>query len=221
MRRLLIVATALLLAACSRQPQTTAGLAQEMPLQAKPGSLADNTLIYRSPNLDVSKYNGIYILPAVVYDGTDTEWADTDLATRLRVAAKLTSEVQRVLRARGVRVVATPMPGTVTLQLTLAGIAATHGVAANAIKLTPIGFGLTLMKSAADLPATFTGSITVAGKLTDSRTKVLLAGFVTKESPTAIDPRTLGGTEATAMLAATKAANDFADAVVRAKQQGR
>jgi hypothetical protein len=94
-------------------------------------------------------------------------------------------------------------------------------VAANALKLTPIGMGLTLLRTAADRPATFTGSITVAGRMTDSKTDMLLAGFVSKQSPTAIDPRTIGGTVETAMLASSKAADDFASAVVRARQQAR
>ena len=218
MRRYLVIAVLVLLAACSQQPKTTAGLGQEMPLQAKPGDLSGNTLVYRAPDLDPRKYRGLYIAPVGVYDGTDTEWGGTDMATRQRVAARLGTEVQRALRAKGAIVLATPAPGSVTVELTLAGITSTHGVAANALKVTPIGFGLTLMKSAAGLPASFTGSITVAGKLLDSRTHEVLAGFVSKESPTALDPRTLGGTEETAMLAATKAADDFAAAVARARQ---
>lgn len=218
MRRYTVIAALALLAACSREPKTTAGLSQQMPLQPQQGDIAGNTLVYRAPDLDVRKYRGIYIAPAVVYDGADTEWGGTDMALRQRVAAKLTSEVQRVLREHGAQVLGAPAPGSVTLDLTLAGISATHGVAANALKVTPIGFGLTLMKSAAGLPATFTGSITVAGKIIDSRTQEVLAGFVSKESPTALDPRTLGGTEDTAMLAATKAADDFAAAVIQAKK---
>jgi hypothetical protein len=221
MRRLAAVAALLLLAACSNEPKQTAGMAQEMPLQPQPGDSAGNTLVYRSPDLDPSKYHGFYIPPANVYQGSDGQWADTDEATRDKIAAQLTTDFQKSLRAKGIRVVTAPTPDTMTLQLTLVGVEATHGVAANVIKLTPIGMGLTLLKTATDRPATFTGSITVAGRLTDSKTNALLAGFVSKQSPTAIDPRTLGGTVDTAMLAANKAADDFASAVVRARQAAR
>jgi len=215
------VALVLLLAACATQPKTTAGLGQEMALKPVPDDLTGSTLVYRTPDIDVHKYRGIYIAPTTVYDGADAEWGGTDLATRQRVAARMTSEVQRALRAHGRHILATPAPGSVTLQLTLASIAPTYGVAANAIKLTPVGLGLTVMKSAAGLPASFTGSITVAGKLLDSQTQALLAGFVARESPTAIDPRSLGGTEETAMLAATKAADGFAAALDRAQQAAK
>jgi hypothetical protein len=92
-------------------------------------------------------------------------------------------------------------------------------VAANAIKLTPVGLGMSVIKSAAGLPATLTGSITVGGKFTDGASGTLLGGFVSRQSPTAIDPRTLGGTESTALLAATTAASGFADALDRMQRQ--
>ncbi len=210
MRFLLVVPAILLLAACNTKPETTAGLGQEVPLQAMRGDLAGNTLVYRAPNVDAHKYRGIYIAPANVYEGRDADWGGTDIATRRRVAAFLTSEFRRVLRAHGRTVLDAPTASSVTLQLTLAGITSTRGVAATALKLTPVGLGMTLAKSAADLPATFTGSITVSGKLMASRTHTILAGFVSRESPTAIDPRTISGTEATARLAATKGAESFA-----------
>jgi hypothetical protein len=221
MRRCIALAAMLLLAACSNAPKQTAGLSQEMPLQPQEGNLAGNTLVYRSPDLDPTKYHGFYIPAAKVYDGADGQWADTDMAARERIAAQLTTDFRKALGAKGVRVVPAPAPGVMTLQLTLVGVEGTHGVVANAIKLTPIGMGLTLLKTATDRPATFTGSITVAGRMTDSKTDLLLAGFVSKQSPTAIDPRTIGGTVDTAMLASSKAADDFANAVVRARQQAR
>jgi hypothetical protein len=216
LRFLVAVPALLLLAACTTTPQTTAGLGREVPLQAKSDDLAGNTLVYRAPNVDARKYRGIYIAPATVYEGKDAEWGGTDLATRHRIAAFLTSEFRRVLRAHGRNVLAAPTASSVTLQLTLAGITSTRGVAATALKLTPVGLGITLAKSATDLPASFTGSITVSGKLTDSRTHAVLAGFVSRESPTAIDPRTIGGTEETAKLAATKGAESFAAGLDRA-----
>jgi hypothetical protein len=217
-RLILPIAAGLLLAACATKPQTTANLGEEMPLQPAPNDMFGKTLVYRAPDLDVRKYRGIYIPAAKIYEGADADWGNTDPAMRERVAERLAEEFRRVLRARGRRVLAAPAPGSVTLELTLAGITETRGVAANALKLTPVGIGITLLKSAADLPATFTGSITIAAKVVESRTDKTLAGIVVRESPTAIDPRTLGGTEPTAMLATTKAAEDFASAIDRAVQ---
>lgn len=216
MRFVPVFTACLLLAACSTQPKVTAGVGDEMALKPSGNDLTGGTLVYRAPDLDPRKYHGIFVPDAAVYDGADAEWGGTDVTTRQRVAAKLTEETRLRLKASGRRVLSAPDQRSVTLKLTLASIDATHGVAANLIKLTPIGLGVTMAKSAAGLPASFTGSITVAGKLTESATDKPLAGFVTKLSPTALDPRTLGGTEATALLAAEKGADDFAEAVGRA-----
>jgi hypothetical protein len=216
MRFASVIAACLLLAACSTEPKVTAGLGQEMPLQPAPGDLTGGTLVWRAPGIDPHAYRGLYVAPTAVYDGADADWGGMDAAVRQRVAAALTEEARKALRASGRRVVTQPAPGTVTFQMTLASIAATHGVAANVLKVTPVGLGLTLAKSAAGLPASFTGSITVAGKLTETDGGRALAGFVARVSPLALDPRTLGGTEDTAMLAAEKGAKDFAAAVSKA-----
>lgn len=220
LRLVTALAACVLLAACATKPQTTAGLTDQMPLAPAANDVTGGTLVYRAPNVDADlhKFRGLYVAPAALYEGADAEWGSADLAMRQRVAAQLTTELRRALRAAGVHVLTAPAPGGVTLQMTLAGITDTHGVAANVIKLTPVGLGLTLVKSAAGLPATFTGSITVAGKVTATDGGALLGGFVSRLSPTALDPRTLSGTEETAMLAATKAADNFADAVIRMRK---
>jgi hypothetical protein len=81
--------------------------------------------------------------------------------------------------------------------LILAGVSNTHPVA-SLTRLTPIGAGITVLKSAAGLPAAFVGSITGAGKLTDGEGKVF-GGFATKESPLAYDLRSSLGTTMTAL----------------------
>ncbi len=218
MRRFLAIAFLLALGACGTQPQTTAGLDRQMKLHPMEGDLAGNTLVYRAPGVDPSHYRGIYVPATTVYAGSDTEWGGTDVATRRRIADRLTGEFKRALHGRGRIVLDRPTDQSVTLQLTLGGVTSTHGVAANALKLSPIGFGMTVAKSAAGLPAAFTGSITIAGELKESKTGKILGGFVSRESPTALDPRTLAGTEETALLAATKSADDFANGIERAMQ---
>jgi hypothetical protein len=209
------VVLCLLLAACASAPTAPNAIIGEMPSKPVATDNSGGALVYRSPDLDPAKYHGIFIPAAKVYAGSDAEWGDTDVAARQRVADKLTAEFRRTLRQRGRHVLSAPAPRSVTLELTLGGISATYGAAANVIKLTPAGMAITLIKSAAGAPASFTGSIVIGGRLTDTETGAVLAGFVATVSPVALDPRTLGGTEDTAMLAATKGADDFAAAVDR------
>ncbi len=221
MRARHLLAVAILLASCSTQPKTTAGLAGQVPLHPATDNPLGSPLVYRAPDIDMARYHGIHVAAATVYQGAEAEWGGTDAAQRQRVADALTEDFRRVLRERGRNVVAAPAAGIVTLQLQLAGITPTRGVVANALKLTPVGAGVTLLKSAAGLPASFTGSITVAGLLTDSTTAAVLGGFVATESPLALDPRSIGGTESTALIAAAKGAQDFADALDRLRKPGQ
>lgn len=209
---------ALALAACSTKPEAPPGVTGNMPLTPAqntdglfPNDAASNTLVYRAPDLDVTRYHGFLVLPTIVYQGTDTDWGDTTQEARQQIALDLTAAFRKVLRQHR-RVVDRPGPGVVVLQLTLAGIAGTHPVA-SLTRLTPVGLGMTLVNSAAGMPAAFTGSITVAGKLTDGGTNAILGGFVSKVSPPAFDIRSAGGTMSTAELAVTKAADDFGTAI--------
>ncbi len=215
---------ALGLAACAAKPEAPPGVIGQLPLTPAqntdglfPNDAGSNTLVYRSPSLDVAQYHGFVVLPTVVYQGTDTDWGDATPADRATVASELTGAFARTLRQHR-RVVAQPGPGIVVLQLTLAGMSSTHPVG-SLVRLTPVGLGMTLVKSAAGLPAAFTGSITIAGTLTDGATGAVLGGFVSKVSPAAFDIRSSAGTMATADLAVTKAADDFGRAIEKVVAQ--
>lgn len=178
-----------------------------------------NTLVYRADDVDFSRYRAIAVLPTVVYDGADAEWGGTSPQERADLARQVTADFSQALRANG-HLASRSGPGVVNLQLTLAGISATHPVA-SLTRLTPVGLGLSLVKTAEGSAAAFTGSITLAGKLTDAKSGQVLGGFLTKESPNALDLRSAAGTMTTAGLAATKAADDFARAVDRVEARLR
>ncbi len=210
-----------LLASCSTAPKTAAGLNSQMPLHpvatASPvaGDFSNDALVYRAPDLDASAYHGFFVPPSTIYVGSDAQFGGADDPEKQDVAAYLTQAFARALANHHLHVASQPGPGIIILQLTLAGISNTHPIA-SLTRLTPIGAGITVLKSAAGLPAAFVGSITVAGELTDAEGKVL-GGFVTKESPLAYDLRSSLGTTMTAQLAADRAAGDFASAIVSLK----
>jgi hypothetical protein len=212
------------LTACSTPPKTTAGLATAIPLQpiapASPvaSDFDSNALVYRAPDLKFSEYHGIYVKPATIYAGSDADFGKIDAADKQAVAAYLTSAFIKAMERHHLHVVTAPGPHSVTLSLILAGVTDTHPVA-SLTRLTPIGAGITVLKSAAGLPAAFVGSITAAGELTDGKGKVL-GGFVTKESPLAYDLRSSLGTDKSAELAADRAAGDFAAVIVVLKNAG-
>jgi hypothetical protein len=213
------VAAMFILAACaSTTPETTAGLGAEMSLAAPtaanpnvPAGLADNTFVYRSPTLDISKYHGFYIPAASVYRGADADFGETAMQDQSLLAQELTQNVTKAL-ARSRNIASRPGPGIVTLQLTLAGVSETRPVL-SLTRLTPVGLGITALKSVEGMPAAFVGTVTIAGKFTDSRTGEILGGFVTRQSPPAYDLRSSAGTMETARLALSGFSNELAIAI--------
>ncbi len=61
--------------------------------------------------------------------------------------------------------------------------------------------------------AAFVGTVTIAGKFTDSQTGEILGGFVTRQSPPAYDLRSSAGTMETARLALSSFSNELAIAI--------
>ncbi|WP_343712082.1 DUF3313 domain-containing protein [Inquilinus sp.] len=213
------IAAAVTLAACAQtRPETTAGLSAEMPLApsgsaGSPASqgLGGDTLVFRSPTLDVSKYRGFYIPAADVYQGPDADFGEIAPPDRQRLAQELTRDVAKAL-GRNRNVVPRPGPGIVTLQLSLAGVSNTRPIL-SLTRVTPVGLGITAIKSAEGMPAAFVGAVTVAGKFTDSATGQILGGFVTRQSPPAYDLRSSIGTMETAELALTHTASGLAKVI--------
>jgi hypothetical protein len=217
--RFAAVAAAIGLAACaSTKPSTTAGLSSDMTL-APPSSadsaasqgLGGDTLVYKSPTLDIAKYHGFYIPAANVYQGPDADFGELTPQDQQRLAQELTRDFAKAL-GRNRNIVSRPGPGIVTLQLSLAGVSKTRPIL-SLTRITPVGLGITAIKSAEGMPAAFVGAVTVAGKFTDSATGQLLGGFVTKQSPPAYDLRSSVGTIETAELALTHTASGLAKVI--------
>jgi Protein of unknown function (DUF3313) len=173
---------------------------------------------YRAPNLDRSKYHGIYIEPATLYTGPDADFGDTSLEDRQQIASMLTAEMQRVL-APAFNTVNAPAPGIVRIHLTLVGINESKPLLSTALRLTPVGLAMSAAHTARDKPAAFTGSINMAAVAYDAETGQVLAAWQGVFSPPAID-LTSGATPLrAAQLSTTRAAEAFRDYLLRTRAQ--
>jgi hypothetical protein len=173
---------------------------------------------YRAPNLDRSKYHGIYIEPTTLYTGPDADFGDTSPEDRQQIAGMLTSEMQRVL-APDFNPVNAPAPGIVRIHMTLVGINESHPVLSTALRLTPVGLVMSAAHTARDKPAAFTGSINMAAIAYDADTGQVLAAWQGVFSPPAIN-LTSGVTPLrAAQLSTTRAAEAFRDYLLRTRAQ--
>ena len=162
---------------------------------------------YAQPRSVFTKYRSVIVEPTVVYTGPDAQFdGDISAADRAKFAAILTDALRSELQ-KSFASPAQPQADTLRLKVTLLGAEKTKGGLATATRVTPIGFGLSAVKSALGKGGSLTGSVLVAVELYDARTNELLLAAVRRRSPDALDiPATLGTEETVKAVA-----REFAD----------
>jgi hypothetical protein len=152
---------------------------------AQNAAAARNSMIYRAPGIDVRKYKKFMIDPVAVYRGTDTDWGGASEAEIQQLAALVRSEIVRALGDR-YPVVDVSGPDVARIQLTLAGLE-NNASATAAAQALPGGLVMSAANAAKGQAASFPGSVTLSGQITDSQTNQMLVVFVQKRSPDAMD----------------------------------
>jgi hypothetical protein len=161
---------------------------------------------YVQPREVFTKYRSVIVDPTAVYQGPDAQFEGIDSADRYKAASVVTAELQQEL-AKTFPSPATPQADTLRMKVTILGATKTKGGIATATRVTPMGFGLSAIKSALGKPGTFTGSVLFAVELHDGRTGELLLAAVRRRTPDPLDvPATLSQEETIKAVA-----REFAD----------
>jgi len=216
MRTIVLVAAAslTLLTACNRgQPNQTVAQ-QVVPDGAQLQQVGDGTYVYRTPNIEVGKYHGIYVAPTIIYNGPDAVFDGVTQQDVQDLAQLATTDFRRELATKYV-VLDQPTANSITLQLTLAGITRSRPGMDAASKLSPVGLFASVARGAAGKPSAFVGSATLAGEITASATGEVLGGFVAKRSPQSFDIDAALSTQDAAAAAINRGAADFRAALDR------
>jgi hypothetical protein len=203
----------LLLAACAqRQPPPPPAAVGNQPLAAS--TEVPGALVYRVPNIDqLPPPRCFYIPDTQVYNGPDARYFGVDEQQKEAVAKVVTEAFRREL-GRHQRLCEASGPRVATLQLTLFGLKRTTPSDISS-STNPYGSLLTGAYGnvgGSNLQAAVNGSITVAGKFTDS-TGAVLAGFVNSVSSNDFDLPLDAGPLEIAKLGADKMASEVAGAV--------
>jgi hypothetical protein len=211
--RLAICCGVLVLTGCSSQsPKTTGGLGN-LPLEP---SQYPGTLVYRAPDIQSGKYKSIFVDAADIYRAADADFGGASEEDKARLAEKLTSEFKSALAKHHYTLVSQSGQGVVRLHLILAGIKESKPVAATALRLTPLGLGMSAAKSVSGHDnSALVGSVTVSGELLDAESGEALAGFVATESPIALDISSGFGKLRAAELGIERGSEEFAVALDR------
>ena len=216
MRTIVLTAAAclMLLTACNRgQPNQTVAQ-QVVPPGEQLQQVGDGTYVYRTPNIEVGKYHGIYVAPTIIYSGPDAVFDGVTQQDVQDLAQLATTDFRRELATKYV-VLDQPTANSITLQLTLAGITRSRPGMDAATKLNPIGLYASIARGAAGKPSAFVGSATLAGEVTASATGEVLGGFVAKRSPQSFDIDAALSTQDAAAAAIGRGAADFRAALDR------
>ena len=161
---------------------------------------------YAQPREVFGKYRTLIVDNAAVYNGPDAQFDGIDPADRAKFAAIVTDALRSEL-AKSFPNPARTQADTLRLKVTLLGAEKTKGGVATATRVTPMGFGLSALKSAMGKNGSFTGSVLFAVELYDARTNELLLGAVRRRHPDPLDvPATLGTEETVKAVA-----REFAD----------
>jgi hypothetical protein len=171
--------------------------------QDKPGG---ESWTYAQPVEKFRKYRTVIVAPTKVYEGPDAQFEGIDPADRAKYAEIITSELQSEL-AKSFPAPAKAQADTLRIQVTILGGEKTKGGLATATRVTPIGLGLSAVKSALGKQGTLTGSVLYAVEAFDARTNELLLAAVRRRTPDPLDvPATLSTTDTVKAVA-----RDFAE----------
>jgi len=200
----------LVLIGCAQTPKTTGGL--NLPLEP---SQYPGTLVYRAPDLQAGKYKSILVDNADIYRASDADFGGASEADKARLAGKLSTDFRNALIKHKYPLTSQTGQGVVRLHLTLAGVKESKPVAATALRLTPLGLGISATNTATGRSSALVGSATVAGELVDAETGEALAGFVATESPIALDLTSGLGKLRAAELGIERGSEEFVQALDR------
>ena len=165
---------------------------------------------YAQPREVFGKYRTLIVDNTVVYNGPDAQFDGINAADRAKFAGIVTNELRSEL-AKTFPAPASVQPDTLRLKVTLLGAQRTKGGVATATRVTPMGFGLSALKSALGKGGSFTGSVLFAVELYDARTNELLLAAVRRRHPDPLDvPATLGTEETVKAVA-----REFADSATK------
>ena len=161
---------------------------------------------YVHPTSTYTQFRTVIVDPTTVYNGADAQFDGISPEDRAKYAATFTDELRSEL-AKTFPAPAKAQADTLRVHVTLLGATKTKGGLATATRVTPVGFGLSALKSALGKPGTLTGSVLYAVEVYNARTNELLIAAVRRRTPDPLDiPATVSQEETVKAVA-----REFAD----------
>lgn len=143
---------------------------------------------YRSP-VAWNTYRSAIIEPVVIYRGSDNQFGTISEGDRQFLAKFMQQEFEKRLSTR-FSLVTAKAPQTIRIRLTLAGAKTTTPVVGAVTKVDLMGGPYNAVQAARGKEGMFSGSVNYAVEIYDAQTNKLLAAYVAKQYPSAMNLRT-------------------------------
>ncbi|MCD7099678.1 DUF3313 domain-containing protein [Stenotrophomonas sp. MMGLT7] len=180
----------------STRPVPYAGIPSSSQLRPQDDSRGDRTPYAYQSDVDWKRYSRVIVDQASIYEGRDAQFEKISDEDKLMLADYLHEQFAQALASRFSPVTAV-QPATVRVNLILTGAKANKRVIGTVMKFDLAGGPYNAVQAARGREGAFSGSASYAVEIYDANTNALLAAYVEKQYPSAINPKSsLGALDA-------------------------
>ncbi|MFT4000501.1 MAG: DUF3313 domain-containing protein [Rhizobium sp.] len=167
-------------------PLAYSQLASAAYLQPNPGDRSGRMPYRYNGNIDWKLYDKAIVDPVAIYRGRDNQFVDVSEQEKSELANYMQTRFSQSL-SRRFAIVNAPMPGTVRIDLTLAGARKTTPVLGPFSHIDVGGGVYNAVQAARGKEGSMTGSVSYAVEIHDASSNRLLSAFVAKQYPGAMN----------------------------------
>lgn len=207
-RSIMLLAAVTLAGCAGTQPVPYSNLQASSRLQPNTGDDAYRIPYRYTSNTDWHKYNQAIIDPVVIYRGADNQFGDMDAEDQQELATYMQQQFSERLKER-FSVVNTPAAGTIRIRLTLTGAETTTPVVGTFTKFDLAGGPYNIVQAVRGREGMMNGSVSYATEIYDAQTNELLAAWVEKQYPNAMNVSASIGSLSAAKVGVEKGADDL------------
>jgi hypothetical protein len=186
-RTLFAVATAVTLAACAGvQPVPYAGISSSQQLRQNSGDDSGKVPYKYTTSVAWSQYTQVLVDPVAVYQGSDNQFGDMKPEDQTELANYMGKTFSEKLATR-FHVATQPGADTLRIKLTLTGAEKTTALVGQFMHFDLAGNLYNGVQSVRGGQGAFSGSVSYAVEIYDSKSGQLLKAYVSKQYPNAMN----------------------------------
>ncbi|AKS17828.1 DUF3313 domain-containing protein [Xanthomonas campestris] len=204
-----LASVGLLLCSCaSTRPLPYSQLPSSSYLRPHDGSRGDRMPYAYQGDANWNRYRAAIVEPVSIYRGPDAQFEDVPEQDKRMLADYMQQEFSVAITQRWQRVT-TPLADTVRIRITLTGAKPNKRVIGTIMKVDIGGGSYNAVQAARGKEGAFSGSVSYAVEIFDAQSNRLLAAYVEKQYPSALNIKASLGAYDAAKAGIRKGADQF------------